>query len=574
MKPPSIDHDLALLKKEPQISYFSMEIGFDSRIPTYSGGLGVLAGDTLRACADLEVPIVGVTLLNKKGYFRQGIDSDGNQRELPADWNATEFMQLKGVQVSVFIEGREVWIRAWEYFIVGVTGYQVPLYFLDTHLSSNSPEDQEITSHLYGGDSCYRLTQEVVLGIGGVRLLRALGYLQIRKFHMNEGHAALLTLDLLAQEREHGTMESKLVEAVRRKCVFTTHTPIPAGHDRFPAQLACPVLKGNFSDQEILRICHDGELNMTHLALDHSEYVNGVAKKHGEVSRGMFPGFAIDSITNGVRSVFWASDPMKQVFDQYLSGWRNDPFLLRNALLIPLDEIQKAHQQTKKELIEYIKHNGGVGFKEDVFTIGFARRAATYKRGDLILREPAKLLEIIDKVGPLQLVYAGKAHPNDPSGKELLKRIIHVMRSIQEKIPSVYLANYDVSLAKVLTAGVDLWLNTPRRPQEASGTSGMKASLNGVPNFSVLDGWWIEGHIEGVTGWSIGPKPKMGVEEPSDDAKDAEDLYHKLRNIILPLFYNDPAGWGRVMHHAIAINGSFFNSHRMVYQYVLRAYFS
>ncbi|MBI1977103.1 MAG: alpha-glucan family phosphorylase [Candidatus Omnitrophica bacterium] len=566
--------ELIPLRKEPQVAYLSMEIGFDSRIPTYSGGLGVLAGDTLRACADLGVPIIGVTLLSEKGYFRQEIDSDGNQIEHPVDWNISEFLELKGTQASVFIEGREVRVRAWEYFLVGSSGHQVPIYFLDTNVPENSPEDRRITAYLYGGDTRYRLIQEAILGIGGVRLLRALGYLQIRKFHMNEGHAALLILDLLSQEREHGTMESKLVETVRKKCVFTTHTPVPAGHDRFPVEVACAVLKGNFPEQEIMRGCPGGELNLTRLALDHSEYINGVAKKHGEISRGMFPGYSIDSITNGVRAVFWVADPMKELFDQYLPGWRSDPFLLRNALLIPQSGIQHTHQMMKKALVEYVEAKGGKGFREDVFTIGFARRAATYKRADLLFRDPAKLSEIAEKAGALQIVYAGKAHPSDMGGKEVIKRIIQTMRTLQGKIPCIYLADYDVTLAKLLTAGVDLWLNTPRRPQEASGTSGMKACLNGIPNLSVLDGWWIEGHIEGVTGWAIGPRPAMGIEESSDDAKDADDLYHKLGEVIVPLYYNNPAGWSKVMHQTIAINGSFFNSHRMVQQYVLRAYFS
>ena len=562
------------LRKKPEVAYFSMEIGFDSRIPTYSGGLGVLAGDTLRACADLEVPIVGVTLLSEKGYFQQKIDDAGNQLESPVNWNVKELMQLKGVQGSISIEGRQVRVGVWEHFLVGSTGFQVPIYFLDTNLAENDPSDREYTCYLYGGDSRYRLIQELILGVGGVRMLRALGYLNTRKWHMNEGHAALLVMDLLAQERERGTMESKLIEAVRKKCVFTTHTPVPAGHDQFPLELVYRVLKGNFPEREIAAICSNGFLNMTQLALDHSEYINGVAKKHGEVSRHMFPGYHIDSITNGIRSSFWASEPMKKLFDSYLAGWNNDPFLLRNALIIPQEELQQAHQEAKKLLMEYVHNCGGDDFREDVFTIGFARRAATYKRAELLFRDPDRLIEIAEKVGSIQIIYAGKAHPNDSGSKELIKRIIHTMKQLGEKIPSIYLADYDINLAKLLTPGVDIWLNTPRRPQEASGTSGMKACLNGVPNFSVLDGWWIEGHIEGITGWSIGSKLQKGAEEPSDDAKDVEDLYCKLEQVILPLFYKNPVEWRRVMLQTIGINGSFFNSHRMVQQYVLRAYFS
>ena len=552
------------------IAYFTMEIGLYSKMPTYSGGLGILAGDTIKSCADLGVPIVAVTLLNEKGYFFQKLDNEGNQTEFPVDWRKEDSLNLMPVKTSVNIEGRTVRIQAWEFIVKGIKDGKVPVYFLDTSIPENSEYDQSLTSFLYGGDLKYRLCQEIILGIGGVRMLEAMGYKNIEKYHMNEGHASLLTLELLERikkEREDNINE-KDTELVRDKCIFTTHTPVPAGHDKFPIELVRTVLQSDlpFARQDIF--LSGNEMNMTLVALNLSKYINGVAKKHGEVSREMFPGYSIDSITNGIHLCSWVSSYFKSLYDKYIPEWEADYFSLRYALSIPKDQIWQAHYNTKKELIDYVNSRTNIGMDYDVFTIGFARRATSYKRADLLLSDANRLIEINDKVGQIQIVYAGKAHPRDNGGKELIKKIFSKIKELKPKVKIIYLENYDMELGKLITSGSDLWLNTPLRPQEASGTSGMKACLNGVPNLSILDGWWIEGCIENVTGWSIGSIQKQNT----DNTQDAEDLYQKLENIIIPMFYQNKDKWLEVMRHTIALNASFFNTQRMVQEYVLNAY--
>jgi len=551
------------LKGKPKIAYFSMEIGIDEHIPTYSGGLGILAGDTLKSCADLNVPIVGVTLLSENGYFYQKIDENGNQIELPFNFNINDFLNPLPTTTSIIIEGREVKIRIWYYIVKGIDDYIVPIFFLDTNIDENDKWDRELTKYLYGGDKKYRLAQEMVLGIGGVKALKALGYNTIDKFHMNEGHAAFGTLELYNN--------FKNVEKVREQCVFTTHTPVAAGHDQFDLDIAKSML-GDILPQSILEdITFENRLNMTRLALYFSHYVNGVAKKHGEVSREMFPGYDIDSITNGVHTQTWVAEPFKRLFDRHMHGWRSDSYSLRSAFSIDKNEIWSAHMECKKTLIDFINNRYNVGMNYDAFTMGFARRQTPYKRPDLLISDPDRLIGISEKVGPIQIIYAGKAHPKDGGGKDSIRRFYDIKKSYNDKIKMVYIHNYDISIAKMMVSGVDLWINTPRRPMEASGTSGMKAAHNGVPQFSTLDGWWIEGRIENITGWSIGSR--KSAEKKSDDEKDRNDLYDKLENWIIPKFYNDRDNWIRTMRSCIAINASFFNTNRMIQQYVLNAYF-
>ncbi len=551
------------LNGKPKIAYFSMEIGINEHIPTYSGGLGILAGDTLKSCADLNVPIIGVTLLSEHGYFYQKIDKDGNQIELPINFNINDFLTLLPSKTNVTIEDRTVHIRIWNYLVKGVSGYIVPVFFLDTNVDKNSENDREITKHLYGGDNKYRLAQEIVLGIGGIRAIQALGYKTIDKYHMNEGHAALGPLELFSK--------LKNIEKVREQCVFTTHTPVAAGHDQFDLSMAKSML-GEILPEPILReVTFENKLNMTRLALFFSHYVNGVAKKHGEVSQLMFPGYTIDSITNGVHTPTWVSEPFQRLFDKHMPGWRSDPYILRAAFSIDKTEVWDAHMKAKKNLIDFVNSRYNVGMDYDNFTIGFARRQTPYKRPDLIISDPDRLMQIAEKVGAIQIIYAGKAHPKDGLGKETIKRIFNTMKTIHGKVKIVYIHNYDITIGKMMTAGVDIWLNTPRRPKEASGTSGMKAAHNGVPQFSTLDGWWLEGCIENITGWAIGPEKTE--EEASDDEIDRNDLYNKLESWIIPKFYNDRDNWIRTMRSCIAINASFFNTNRMVQQYVLNAYF-
>ena len=555
-----------------RLAYFSMEVGLDDRLPTYSGGLGVLAGDTLRSFADLRLPVVGVTLLYAKGYFRQTIDAEGNQQESAVQWDPMEVVRPLPALVRVTVANRQVAIRACQYDVEGSSGYSVPLLLLDTNVPENSQPDRELTALLYGGDERYRLSQEIVLGIGGIRMLRALGYTGILRFHMNEGHASLLALELLRSEPDAEDL-TRDIEDVRRRCVFTTHTPVPAGHDQFSYELVKEVLGEPLPAEEIRMLGGEDKLNMTRLALNLSHYVNGVAKRHGEVSQEMFPGYTIDSITNGVHSFFWTCESFRRLFDRHIPGWARDPFSLRHAIKIPKEEVWTAHVEAKAKLLKEIRDRTGRSFAPDTLTIGFGRRATTYKRADLIFSDAGRLSRIAGEVGSLQLVFAGKAHPRDDPGKETIRRIFRLARESRSELRIVYLEDYDLKLARLLTSGVDLWLNTPLPPLEASGTSGMKAAHNGVPSLSVLDGWWVEGHIEGVTGWSIGPPPVPGA-RPADDenARDAKELYDKLSETIIPFFYFNRDGWAEIMRRSIAFNASFFNTHRMVQQYASTAY--
>jgi starch phosphorylase len=563
------------MQNQEIIAYFSMEIGLDPGMPTYSGGLGILAGDTIRSAANLKVPMVVVTLLHRKGYFFQKLDNTGWQIEEPVEWMVNDFLTELPERVSVTIEGRTIVLRAWKYDVVGFTGFVVPVYFLDADVEDNSEWDRTLTHYLYGGDLHYRLCQEVILGIGGVRMLRALGYKNIERFHMNEGHSSLLTIELIDEFQKKKKLDSitnELIEQVQEKCVFTTHTPVPAGHDKFPMDLVKQVL-GQHEAFEIQDLCtHEGMLNMTYLALNLSHYINGVAKKHKEVSSLMFADYAIDSITNGVNADTWTSEPFQDLFDKYIPGWKEDNYNLRYALNIPNEEIWQAHHRAKKLLIQYVNRETNMGMDIDALTIGFARRSATYKRADLIFEDVEKLKNISSEVGAIQLIFAGKAHPKDQGGKELIKRIFQVKDSLKKDIKIAYLENYDMELGKLITSGVDIWLNNPIPPREASGTSGMKAALNGIPSLSILDGWWIEGCIEGVTGWAIG-EMQRGSGEKENRAEDANSLYTKLEQIIVPMFYNDRQQFINIMRHAIALNGSFFNTQRMMQQYVLKAYF-
>jgi starch phosphorylase len=581
------------------IAYFSMEIALENAMPSYSGGLGVLAGDTIRAAADLRLPMVAVSLLYRGGYFTQRLSEDGSQTEEPVEWRVEDFLVEEPARTSLSIENRRVELRCWRYAAKGVRGFDVPIYFLDADLPSNADADRALTGTLYGGDPYYRLRQEVLLGIGGVRMLRALGHSDLTRYHMNEGHAALLTLDLLGAEAEkagRAAIRGEDIEKVRSKCVFTTHTPVPAGHDRFPMEFFTRVFPGrtefldlkDASSADLMKRAlqagqnfaglqdaaqHGASLNMTQLALGLSTYVNGVAKQHGETSRQMFPEVPIEAITNGVHAGTWTSPAFQQLFDRYIPSWREDNYSLRGALGLPAEEVWAAHLIAKHELLEEVRKKTGLNLEPEVFTIGFARRATGYKRADLILSDLDRLREIAKNAGQFQIVFAGKAHPNDGGGKDIIRRIFKAKKALRKNIPVVFLDDYNLDLGGKITSGVDLWLNTPQFPLEASGTSGMKSALNGVPSLSILDGWWVEGHIEGVTGWSIGESRRAaGGSAPTDNQAEAESLYTKLESVILPLYYTERARFLGVMQHAIAINGSFFNTQRMVQQYITDAY--
>ena len=552
-----------------QVAYFSMEIAIQPQMPTYSGGLGVLAGDTLRSAADLGVSLAAFTLLHRKGYFQQHLDPAGMQTEEVQPWNPADFCTEEPTRVTVSIEGRVVTLRAWRYDLKGSFGHVVPIYLLDTDLEGNSGWDRGLTDHLYGGDTNYRLQQEIVLGMGGVRMAHALD-LHVNVYHMNEGHAALLTLALLESQLgggPEGAATETDIAAVRRKCVFTTHTPVQAGHDRFSTEQAIRILGADRTARlEKLQCFRDGLLNMTLLALRFSRYANGVAMQHGKVSRAMFPEFAIGSITNGVHAPTWIGDPVQRMLDEHIPEWRRDNLYLRNTIDVPEAEMQAAHAHAKEELLAEVGSRTGLVLNPKVLTLGFARRAATYKRATLMFTDPERLKAIAAKAGGLQILYAGKAHPQDEPGKALIQQVVAEAAKLSNNdLRIVYLENYAWQLGAQLTAGVDVWVNTPRRPYEASGTSGMKAAMNGVPSLSILDGWWIEGCIEGVTGWAI--------EDGANDADEAHALYTKLETAVVPLYRDAPEKWARLMRTTLAFNGSYFNTNRMVKQYVRNAYY-
>ncbi len=557
-------------KQTQKIAYFSMEVGIDAKVSTYSGGLGILAGDTLKTSADMALPYVGVTLLARKGYFHQSISKKGRQTEKPQVWAIDKQLKKCKPTVTVKLDGHMCKVRAWCYEAKGLTGHVVPVYYLDTDISGNPSELRSLSHHLYGGDNRYRLMQEWILGVGGVKILRALGYDQLSCYHMNEGHAAFLTFELLAEQlkRQKRTSARKAdISTLIQKCIFTTHTPVPAGHDRFDLKDA-KALIGDHPMWKMTRYFMPDKtrLNMTHLALAFSRYVNGVAKKHAEVSRDMFPEYTIDAITNGIHVPTWIAPPIAKLLDTYVADWQLENDHLRHALAVPLKELDKAHQVSKDKLINLINKKSPIKFKKKVFTVGFARRATPYKRANLIFKDIERLKQIAEKVGNFQLVFAGKAHPKDEGGKQLIQAIHEAAAQLGRNIPTVYLPNYEIGLAKCLIPGVDIWLNNPEPPMEASGTSGMKAALNGVPNLSILDGWWIEGCIEGLTGWGIGHPDK------SSTAADSRALYKKLEKVI-SLYYQDHTAFVQIMRNAIALNGSYFSTQRMLREYCLKAYY-
>jgi starch phosphorylase len=556
---------------EPIVAYLSMEIALEPTYPTYSGGLGILAGDTLRAAADLGMPMVGVTLVHRRGYFRQHLNADGQQTESPDTWSPRTELKPVTKRTAITLEGRHVSIRAWRYTVKGLSGASIPVYLLDTDLPSNATYDRHLTDSLYGGDARTRLCQEAVLGLGGIALLREMGYTRLSTYHMNEGHSALLTLALLEEQAgQRGLAGATLADRreVHRQCVFTTHTPVAAGHDRFKVDLVQAVL-GNtlLGALEAAGCIEQGELNMTGLALAFSRYVNGVAMRHGEVTRQMFPDYPINAITNGVHAATWAAPPMARLFDRFIPEWRHDNLYLRYAISIPLNEIRKAHSEAKAELLAEVAKRTGRQLAQNVLTVGYARRATAYKRMDLLFTDLKRLGHIAATAGPIQVLYAGKAHPQDEPGKARIRQVFEAANALESVVPVLYLEGYDWTLAKLMCAGVDVWLNTPLRPQEASGTSGMKAAINGVPSLSILDGWWIEGHVEGVTGWAIGEHT-----DTNNQSEEVWSLYRQLEETVVPLYYRGPDGYAQVMRSAIALNGSYFNTERMVEQYVTNAY--
>jgi starch phosphorylase len=547
----------------PKIAYFSMEIGIKSDMPTYSGGLGVLAGDVIMSSADLRIPLTAVTLISRKGYLKQKITSDGRQLEYPEEWDPSKFMKLLPTTVMLRIGGRNIKVGAWVYDQESLTGGTVPVLFLTTDVEGNAQEDRGITDYLYGGDETYRLKQEIVLGIGGIKILEALN-INVKKYHMNEGHSSLLTLELL---KRNGMDADK----VKNLCVFTTHTPVEAAFDKFSYDLVLEVLGPEVPIEILKKYGGPERLNMTLLALNLSKYTNGVTEAHMEYSRKLFPGYHIQEITNGVHSYRWTCQHFRQLFDRYIRGWANEPELLVRVDTIPDEELWEAHMKAKQDLLEFIDEKAGAKMDIDTLTMGFARRATEYKRATMIFSGIEKLKEMKER-GGIQLVFAGKAHPRDEMGKKLIRDIYGYMGQLKNDVKIAYLEDYNMEMAGRLTSGVDIWLNTPLPPYEASGTSGMKAAHNGVINFSVLDGWWIEGCVEELTGWAIGPSPNQVISEDERRRRELADLYNKLEYLIIPKFYEERDGWIYMMKNSIGKVAYYFNSHRMMRRYATDAY--
>ena len=546
-----------------KVAYFSMEIGINSDVPTYSGGLGVLAGDVIRSSADLRIPLIAVSLISRKGYMKQKITPEGIQQEYPEDWEPSKFMKLLPETAIVRIAGRTVRIGVWRYEQESLTGGTIPVLFLTTDVEGNDPEDRRITDFLYGGDETYRLKQEIVLGIGGIRILDALN-IKVKKYHMNEGHSSLLALELLKRNNMNP-------DSVRNLCVFTTHTPVAAAFDRFQYGFLSEVLETEVPEETLRKYGGQDELNMTLLALNLSKYTNGVTEAHMEFSRRLFPGYHIQEITNGVHSYAWTCPQFRGLYDKHIPRWANEPELLVRVDSIPEEELWEAHVKAKQDLLDLVSYRSGIRMDADVLTLGFARRATEYKRAAMIFSDIEKLREL-NSQGAVQLIFAGKAHPKDEMGKNLIKEIYDCMYKLKGEIKVVYLENYDMAMAGKLTSGADIWLNTPLPPYEASGTSGMKAAHNGVINFSVLDGWWVEGCVEDSTGWAIGPSPDLALDEQQRRRREIADLYNKLEYLIIPKFYQQRDGWISMMRNSIGKVAYYYNTHRMMRSYATDAY--
>jgi len=546
-----------------KIAYFSMEIGINTDIPTYSGGLGVLAGDVIRSSADLRIPLVAVTLISKKGYLKQKITPDGWQIEYPEEWDPSKFMKLLPETATAKIDGRDVRIGVWVYEQESLTGGTIPVLFLTTDVEGNTQEDREITDFLYGGDEKYRLKQEIVLGIGGLRILEALK-INVKKYHMNEGHSSLLTLELLKNNNLNA-------DKVKNLCVFTTHTPVASAFDKFSYDMISEVLETEVPQEILKEYGGSDRLNMTLLALNLSKYTNGVTEAHMEYSRKLFPGYHIQEITNGVHSYTWTCPCFRVLFDKYIPRWANEPELLVRADTIPDEELWEAHMKAKQGLLDFVYEKTATQMDINTLTVAFARRATEYKRAAMIFSDLDKLREI-QKQERIQLIFAGKAHPRDEMGKRLIKDIYDCMAQLKNEIDIVYLENYTMEMAGKLVSGADIWLNTPLPPFEASGTSGMKAAHNGVINFSVLDGWWIEGCVEGLTGWAIGPSPDQAISDEERRKRELGDLYNKLEYLIIPEFYQQRDDWIDMMRNSIGKVAYYFNTHRMMRKYATDAY--
>ncbi|MBJ62818.1 MAG: alpha-glucan phosphorylase [Euryarchaeota archaeon] len=539
------------------VGYFTAEIGLWSELHTYSGGLGVLAGDHVKSAADAEIPLVGVTLVYRKGYGRQHLDKDGVQTETYRDLDPAQHMQDTGMEISLPLDGGELWAKVWRADITGVSGHVVPVYFLDTFHPKNSEKHLELGLTLYGGDDWVRIRQEYLLGVGGLRLLDKLG-LEVDGLHLNEGHCTFALLEMLGK----GWTREQLAKRV----LFTTHTPVPAGHDRFEWEAVEEVLGDLLPADAKQLVIGAGDpeegrrISMSHLAVALSGPVNAVSNLNAWVASSMFADHHIAPITNGVHHITWTSPMMADLFDKQLPGWREDPTKLAHAGKIPTDDLAGARDVARKVLRELVQTSTGVRLDKNRLTIGFARRFATYKRANLVFSDLERLREI--GAGKIQFVFSGKAHPRDEGGKALIKSIFDSAKDLENEIPVAFLEDYSMATGLAMTGGVDIWLNNPIRPMEASGTSGMKAAMNGVPNCSILDGWWPEGCEHGVNGWAIGE-----ADDERDDVRDAKNVLDVIENEVLPAWDEGDEKWCEIMRASIATSARFTGA-RMISDYL------
>ncbi|MCD6406077.1 MAG: alpha-glucan family phosphorylase [Planctomycetes bacterium] len=603
-------------------AYFSCEYGIDEGLPIYSGGLGILSGDHLKSASDLGLPLVGIGLLYQKGYFRQRLNLDGWQEEAYPinDWYNMPVTLLRDgnsdpLKISLDIAGDEMHLQIWK-----VQVGRVPLYLLDSNIPENSPQHRDITDQLYGGDRDMRMRQELVLGIGGIRALDALG-LSPTVYHVNEGHSAFLALERIRKlVTDEALTFQQAREVVQASTVFTTHTPVPAGNEVFDIDmvkkyLAPHAIGMGLSWQDFAALGAADKTTQDHktfsmpaLALRLSAFANGVSKLHGAVSREMWKGLwpdliedqvPITSVTNGIHTCSWLSHDLADLFERYFpprfKESPEDPEVWENIDDIPDSELWRVHQARRERLVFFVRKRlsrqlarQGAGssamkmaeeaLQPEALTLGFARRFATYKRATLLLKDPERLKRLLTHPErPVQILFAGKAHPQDTEGKELIKSVIHFARRPDVRNRVVFLEDYDINVARYLVQGVDVWINTPVRPMEASGTSGMKAAANGVLNLSITDGWWAEGYNQDV-GWSLGGG--TDVCDPKErDRVESEALYNILEREVVPLFYDHdrtalPRGWIKMMKDCFKSLGWRFSAHRMVREYAERAYFS
>ncbi len=599
------------------VAYYSLEFGLHQSLPIYSGGLGILAGDHCKEASDLGVPLVGVGFLYPQGYFHQRISPDGWQQAWSAPFVAADapirpalLPNGERLIIQVNLEGRTIHVAVWQVLVGRVT-----LYLMDTDVEPNAPWDRELSAHLYGGNQEMRILQEIILGIGGVRVLRALG-LNPTVWHANEGHAAFLTVERLLEYRQSGMSFKDAIEAVKASTVFTTHTPVPAGHDAFPFHLMEKYFTSFYSllqisREELLQLgCAPGTVNtafnMTVLGLQLSGHRNGVSRRHGEVSRRMWsylwPGVPeekvpITAITNGIHVPTWIAPEMRHLYAKHLGpDWADradDPVLWERVMDIPDQDLWNTRLVLKRKLIAYIHEKArlnwiqgqmdpaqilasGTLLDAEALTIGFARRFATYKRATLLFKDLERLKRLLhDPWHPVQIIFAGKAHPADEHGKYFIHQVYSLAKDHGLGGHIAFVEEYDMHTAKFLVHGVDVWLNTPRPPQEACGTSGQKAALNGVPNMSILDGWWVEGY-NGANGWAIGGQ-EFNSDHNIQDAADAEALYRTLEQEVIPLYYTRdgdgvPRGWLNMVRETIRSTVPRFCTRRMIHDYTEQLY--